>query len=151
MIEIQEATKSQAAEIARLIMIAMTDDCKLGSQGSYQVADGERYVVNEVLWGESQLHTALTSRDVDFLMHQTGLVDIGGERFLHANRTTATTDIACQRQQFLLVNGFARLITAGSCCLLQVHLTGTRHHTHEMLGLVALQSSSRHTFVFCIF
>jgi len=29
MIEIQEATKSQAAEIARLIMIAMTDDCCL--------------------------------------------------------------------------------------------------------------------------
>ena len=29
MIEIQEATKSQAAEIARLIMMAMTDDCCL--------------------------------------------------------------------------------------------------------------------------
>ena len=29
MIEIQEATKSQAADIARLIMIAMTDDCCL--------------------------------------------------------------------------------------------------------------------------
>ena len=29
MIEIREATKSQAAEIARLIMTAMTDDCCL--------------------------------------------------------------------------------------------------------------------------
>ena len=29
MIEIQEATKSQAAEIVRLIMMAMTDDCCL--------------------------------------------------------------------------------------------------------------------------
>ena len=29
MIEIQEATKSQAAEIANLIMMAMTDDCCL--------------------------------------------------------------------------------------------------------------------------
>ena len=29
MIEIQEATKSQAAEIASLIMTAMTDDCCL--------------------------------------------------------------------------------------------------------------------------
>ena len=29
MIEILEATKSQAAEIARLIMTAMTDDCCL--------------------------------------------------------------------------------------------------------------------------
>ena len=29
MIEIQEATKSQAAEIAKLIMMAMKDDCCL--------------------------------------------------------------------------------------------------------------------------
>jgi hypothetical protein len=29
MIEIQEATKSQAADIANLIMMAMTDDCCL--------------------------------------------------------------------------------------------------------------------------
>ena len=29
MIELREATKSQAAEIARLIMTAMTDDCCL--------------------------------------------------------------------------------------------------------------------------
>ena len=29
MVEIQEATKNQAAEIANLIMMAMTDDCCL--------------------------------------------------------------------------------------------------------------------------
>ena len=31
MIEIREATKAQAADIARLIMMAMTDDCCLHS------------------------------------------------------------------------------------------------------------------------
>ena len=35
MIEVREATKNQAAEIARLIMMAMTDECCL-----YYCADG---------------------------------------------------------------------------------------------------------------
>ena len=35
MVEIREATKNQAAEIARLIMMAMTDECCL-----YYCADG---------------------------------------------------------------------------------------------------------------
>ena len=42
MIEIREATKSQAAEIANLIMMAMTDDCCLYFCDQY---------VNDNQWG----------------------------------------------------------------------------------------------------
>jgi len=63
----------------------------------YQIADGEWYVVNQGLWCETQLHTALTCGDVDFLMHQTGLVDVCGERLFHSYRTTTATNVTGQR------------------------------------------------------
>ena len=55
MIEIQEATKSQAAEIANLIMIAMTDDCCLYFCGEgYGLEDFRRMMTMLVEREDSQ-------------------------------------------------------------------------------------------------
>jgi hypothetical protein len=61
------------------------------------------------------------------------------EPLLHSDRGTASSDVACERQQFLDVNQFAALVPGYLCCLLQVYFTFTRHDAYEMAVPVAFQ------------
>ena len=66
MLEIKEATKEQAGEIARLIMMAMTDDCCLYFCGEgYGLEDFRRMMTSLVERNDSQYSYANTLVAVD--------------------------------------------------------------------------------------
>ena len=70
MIEIREAIKSQAAEIARLIMMAMTDDCCLYFCGEgYGLEDFRRMMTMLVELDDSQYsyRNTLVAMDADIV------------------------------------------------------------------------------------
>lgn len=69
MIEIRKASKSQAAQIARLIMMAMTDDCYL-----YFCGDG--YGLNDF----SRMRTRLVEREDSQYIYKNTLVAIDEEK-----------------------------------------------------------------------
>lgn len=62
-----------------------------------QITYFQRHVVDEILRGEMELHAALTCRDVDIIVQQTGLVYIRRKEFLHSYRATAAADVAGER------------------------------------------------------
>ena len=69
MIEVREATKNQAAEIARLIMMAMTDECCL-----YYCADGCS------LRAFHKMMTYLVNREDSQYSYRNTLVAMDGEK-----------------------------------------------------------------------
>ena len=68
MVEIREAKKAQAAEIARLIMMAMTDDCCLHFCGDGHGLDDFR-----------EMMTALVAREDSQYSYRNTLVAMDGE------------------------------------------------------------------------
>ena len=97
------------------------------------------------------MHAALAGRDVNLLMQQAGLVNVGRKRLcltsrartigfaMHPYRATTAADIPRKRQQFFHRDGFARLVAASPGRFLQIHLTGSGYDAHKIFGFIAFQ------------
>ena len=63
------------------------------------------------------MQTTLTSTDIDVRKLQAGVVNKGGERFLHANGCASAADVASKGKQFLHWYQVALFITRCASCL----------------------------------
>ena len=75
---------------------------------------------NQVVRVELHLQATLTGTDVDVGKLHARVVDVGGEKLLHADGRAAPTDVAGEGQQLLHVDEVALLVAAHLGCQLEV-------------------------------
>ena len=76
-----------------------------------QMADGGVRHTDKVLGGYLQLQPPHSSTDIDMVIGLDCDMDVGGKGFLHADRATASSHIARQRQELLHRDEVSLLIT----------------------------------------
>lgn len=102
-----------------------------------EIGEGEGGVADEVGGADMELEATLAGGDEDGREELTGLVDIGGEGFLHADGGAGTADVAGEGKELLHGNEVARLVAADAGGFLEVELHGAGDDADEIADLVA--------------
>ena len=105
---------------------------RLGERG-----DSRREEGNQIFWGKEDLAASLSGADADCIVFLAGALDVGRERFFHADWRAAAADVAGEREQIFHVHHGDAFVSGDARRGLEVELFFRRQAKDDGARLVA--------------